>query len=106
MNLPIVNEGTTGYLDATFLTRNGNAEAPSTLVYRIDDVASGATVRGETPIAAGATVTIPLTPSDNAILNPAAVTEKRRVTVKGSYNVDDAVNAQFDYLVRNLSKVP
>jgi len=101
----IVNERSTAYLSLTFLDKAQSPAEPLTVTFRIDDVASGAEVRGDTSITPAESVEITLTPADNVILNPNLAQEMRRVTVVGTYGVDDAVRSQFVYQVRNLSGV-
>jgi hypothetical protein len=108
MRQPIeqVNEKSTAYLTATFKDKAGVAQAPALAHYRIDDVESGQTVRGETEITApGAVVELVLTVVDNTLVNQAAKHELRRVTVVGEYGAGDAVTAEYIYDVVNLKGV-
>lgn len=102
MGLEVVNEGGTAYLTVTFLDRDGAAQAPASVSYRIDDVASGQEVLGDTDVSPGSSVLITLRPSDNAMVNAERHRERRRVTVTAVYEVDDALPDAYDYVVRNL----
>ena len=101
-----VNEQSTAYLTVTFRNKAGVAEAPATAKYRIDDVASGSAVLGETAITpVAATVEVRLTPANNTLLVAGNPAELRRVTVIGEYGQDDAVTSEYLYEVVNLSGV-
>lgn len=100
-----VNERSTAYLAVSFLDKVGGQAAPTSVTYRIDDVASGAQVLGETSVTAGASIEIKLSPVDNAILNANLATELKRVTVVATYGANDAVRSQYVYEVRNLGGV-
>jgi len=105
MSEQTVNEGSTAYLTVTLLDKDGAQAAPSALSYQIDDVTTGTTVRSATALAAAAQVEITLAPTDNAIQTATNKRERRRVTVQASYGAGDALNAEYDYIVRNLSGV-
>lgn len=102
-----VNEQSTAYLTVTFRNKAGAAEAPAAAKYRIDDVASGSAVLGETAITpVAATVEVRLTPNNNTLLEAGNPSELRRVTVVGEYGQGDAVTSEYVYEVINLSGVP
>jgi len=103
--LAIVPEQTTAYLTVTFLDKNGAAAAPTSVTYRIDCLRSGTVVLADTPLTPAASIEIVITPAQNAIQQAANSNEHKRVTVKATYGAADAVNDQYDYLVRNLSGV-
>ena len=101
-----VNEKTTAYLTVIFLDKSGNQEPPSSATWQVHDVESGEQMKAETPIdpiAAQVELTIPA--SVNAIVNAAKASERRRVTIKAVYGSDDGLNDQWEYSVKNLSKV-
>lgn len=100
-----VNERSTAYLTVTFRDKAGAVAAPSTVTYSIHDVQSGAAIRAATPVSAGGSVEIVLTPADNAILSANSEKELRRVTIEATYGAEDAVRAQFLYYVKNLRAV-
>jgi hypothetical protein len=100
-----VNEGSTAYLTVTFLDKDGNAEAPTSVTWEVHDVPGGEELQGATAIAAASEIEITLPPAVNAILDDDKEWEQRRVTVKASYGASDAVNSTFDYRVLNLSAV-
>ena len=98
-----VNEKSTAYLSVTFRNKAGAAQAPATATYRIDDVATGQTVRGDTDIGTpDSTVELTLTVDDNTLKNAIAAAEQRRVTVVAEYGAGDAVRAEYIYEVVNL----
>ena len=101
-----IPEGTTAYLTVTFLNKAGAQAAPASATWEVIDVYSGIVMKTSaaiSPIAAQVELTIPA--SANAIQDESHRNEQRRVIVKASYGVDDGVNDQYDYLVRNLSQV-
>lgn len=104
MVAPIVNEKSTAYLTVTCKDKAGAQAAPSALSYRIDCLTTGQVLLEDTALAAAAEVEITLTPAQNAILG-GNQQERRRVTVQATYGAADAVNAEFEYVVRNLGGV-
>lgn len=103
-----VNEGSGAFVTANFLDKDGNAAtAPNTITYRIDDVATGTEVRGDTPIGSPAqSIEISLQPADTVILNERNERERRRLTIKGDYTAGDVVVGFADYDVLNSSFEP
>lgn len=101
-----VNEKSTAYLTVTFRDKAGAAQAPTTVKYKIDDVATGEQVRAEEEISSpDDTIELRLEVGDNTLLNGIAKTEQRRVTVVAEYGAGDAVTAEFIYEVVNLAGV-
>lgn len=99
-----VREKNTCVLACTFRDENGNPVTPDSAAYRIDDIKES----GDTPIVALTLFTPPdieVDAADNRILDPARNTELRRVTITWTYGSGKAGADEFDYLVRNLSKV-
>lgn len=106
MALEIVNEGSTAYLTVAFTDKNGAAAAPTTVTYRIDCLTNGTEVKDDTSLSPGTSVEITITATENAIISQSNALEKRVVTVIGSYGTGDAVKNEYQYWVKNLSKVP
>lgn len=101
-----INEESTGYLTVKFFDKAGALAAPSSVVYRIDDVATGLEVRADTAVGSpGSEIEIVLTPADNTILNTVGDNETRRVTVTGTYGPSDQVTDDYLYEVRNLKGI-
>lgn len=105
MALESVDEGSAAELTVTFKDKDGQPEAPASLTYRVDCLTNNQQVRGDTALSPAATVTIQLTPSDNAIIDQNNAKEKRLVTVKANFGADDADNREYTYEVKNLIKV-
>ncbi|OHD23484.1 MAG: hypothetical protein A2Y38_19115 [Spirochaetes bacterium GWB1_59_5] len=101
----IVKEGSTAYLTATFKDKTGALAAPSTLSYRIDCLTTGQVVRDDMLLTPADTVEITLTPADMAILTAGNSRETKRVTVKAGYGANDAVNDEYELIVKNLGGV-
>lgn len=97
-----INEGTTAYLTVTFKDKAGVNAAPTSATYRVDCLTTGTAIRAATALPAGASVELTLTKTDNRIVTPANVRERRRVTVVGTYGADDQVQEEYDYDVLNL----
>jgi hypothetical protein len=101
-----VNERSTAYITVVFRDKTGAAAAPTTITYRIDDVATGKEIRDDTAITpAASTVEIVLTPADNAMASPALAVERHAVTVTGVYGDADQVIGEYVYEVLNLQAV-
>jgi hypothetical protein len=101
-----VKELTTAYLTVTFKDKDGAQVAPSSILWRLDDVATDGQIVGDTVIAAAAQIEIQLDATYNAIINAANKRERKRVTVKATYGAGDTLNDEFLYRVINLTKVP
>lgn len=101
-----VNEGSTAYLTVAFFDEDGDALAPTSATWQVHDVRSGQVMQAEAsiaPISASVTLTVP--PAANAIVTAANERETRRVTIKAAYGTGQAINAQYDYEVINLTYV-
>lgn len=100
-----VNEKSTAWLTVNSFDKDGVAEAPSTMTYRIDDVDSGTEILADTALTPATSVTIQLTPADNTLVDAARKQERHRVTVHTEFGVDDEHNEHFTYTVRNLEGI-
>jgi len=101
-----ISEQSTGYVTVKFYDKAGEPEAPNTVVYRIEDVATGQTVRADTTITApDSELEIVLTVTDNTIINRNGDNETRRITVTGHYGPTDQVTDEYFYEVRNLKGI-
>jgi hypothetical protein len=112
----IINEKSTGYISVAFFNKDGDAAIPSAVSYRIDDVITGDEIKDDTVVSfPAAVINIVIASSENIIVSPTAEVlyysedgkplEKHRLTVKSSYGVDDSLNDEFDFYVKNLSGV-
>ena len=106
MGLEIVNEGSMAYLTVTFLDKDGEEDVPDSVSYRIDCESNDQEVRDDTAVTPGATIEIPLTSADNAIIDPAHNLEKKVVTITAVYGEDDEVSDEYKYQVKNLKHKP
>lgn len=97
-----VNERSTSYLVVTFKNKDGVAISPASVSYRIDCLTTNTQVRGDTSIVASGTVEIVLSPTDNAMVLPGNIVERRRVTVTGIYNAGDEITEEYVYELKNL----
>ena len=91
-----VNEGSTAWLTVTFLDKNKEPEAPTTIFYRIDCLTTATAIKAETPVTpAASSVEIELTVMDNRIVKQSNKYEKRLVTVSCTYGVDEAMPEEY-----------
>lgn len=100
-----VDEGTSAVLTLRCYDRGGVAVAPLNVTYQVDCSTTGTAVRTATALPSTPQIELTLTGVDNAIVDAGNVRELRRVTVEATLPGGDTVNAQYDYLVRNLSGV-
>ena len=100
-----VPEKTTAYLTVSFLDKAGAPAIPASVTYRIDCLTTNTAILADTALTPAASIEITLTPAQNAIINQANALEAKRVTVKATYGASDALNDEYDYLVKNLSGV-
>lgn len=106
MSSVTVNEGSTAYLTVSFKDQSGNALVPASATWQVHDMRSGQVMQAETAVpglAAETIITIP--PAVNAIVKTASPKEVRRVTIKAAYGPGQAINAEYDYTVVNLTYV-
>lgn len=91
--------GTTSYLTANFFDEDGNPSAPISVSYKVDNLDTGATIRGSTSATPSTNVEITLTADvDNVAPTSPNAYETRRVTVTGVYPSAQTVQ-YFDYVV-------
>ena len=99
-----VNENSSGYLEVDFYNKEKVLEAPASVIYRIDCITNNVEVKGDTPVSPAASISIPLTPEDNMIINPVNDIERRLVTVTAVFGTNDALVDDFEYPVNNVRK--
>jgi hypothetical protein len=100
----VVNEGSPAQVKVTTYTLAGEAQAPTTLHYRIDDVATGQAVKALAEVATPAAETvISIAPEHNLIINPSLLEEARRLTVLVDKDTANQAQAQLTYYVKNIS---
>lgn len=91
--------GTTSYLTANFFDEDGNPSAPISVSYKVDNLDTGAAIRGSTSATPSANVEITLTADvDNVAPTSPNAYDTRRVTVTGVYASAQTVQ-YFDYVV-------
>ena len=98
----IVWDGNSAVLTVIFFDAEDNPDAPTTVSYRIDCLTNNQEVRGDTDITPAETVKIPLTSSENTLINETNKWEKRVVTVTAGYGTGDDVIRKYPYLVKTL----
>jgi hypothetical protein len=103
--IPVVNEGSTHMVSASFADEDGNPVIPTSGTYRVDDVASDTALvepTAFTPTAAEQVITIPHTA--NRILSAARAWEERRLTLTFVYAGGQG-SGDYLYKVKNLGGV-
>lgn len=99
----IVNEGSTAYLSVSFKDKAGALATPASLTYSLRCLTTGAVLRDAVPLTASSQVEITLTPADNTLQNPGNLYETRLLTIVAGYGASDALQDQYEYLVKNLA---
>lgn len=106
MRYDTVNEKSTSIVTLSFADEAGNAVTPTSGTYRIDDVASGTQIKGDTAFTpVSSTHEITISDSENAILDSDNARELRCVTVSVTYGVGKKCTAEYRYYVVNLMKI-
>ena len=104
---PIVNERSTALVDVAFWDEDGVAATPSAASYRIDNASSGTAVLASTALTGLApTMTIEITPTQNAMGTATNPVEERVVTVDWTYGSARRGTDEYRYLLRNLGGIP
>ena len=102
----VVNEGSTHFVTAAFADEAGQPVTPVSGTWRVDDVASGTVMVGETaftPTGAEHTFTIPA--AANAMVSASKAWEERRLTITFAYPGGQGTGDYF-YQVKNLGGIP
>ena len=100
-----INEGSSGDLTASFYNSAGQPDVPTTVTVQIQCLTNNQEIRAEQAVSPASSILIPITRTENRIINQANQIERRRVTVRTTYGAEDGLNDQYDYVVRNLSQV-
>jgi hypothetical protein len=101
-----INEDSKHNVRVTFKDEDGRPYVPTTIHYRIDCDTTKQQVLGVTEFTpVGSSVTIPVTPSQNAIIKDANKRELKTMKVFADYGTDDQVTEVVQWYVRNLSGV-
>lgn len=88
---------------AKFLNRSTAAlVVPTNVKYRVDDLATGAPLLDWTGITAASTVSITLTPTQNAIRNSYNSLEQKQLTVASDYSLSTQYIETLIYTVKNV----
>lgn len=96
------NEGQSATVNIVFQDDEEALVVPTTLRYRIDCLTTGRTVRDWTTLTPASTVAIPITPSDNAILNTRNASERKQMVIQTDYGTDDQAVEYSEWIVKNL----
>lgn len=102
-----VNEGSTCYLTVSFKDKNGVAAAPTGVSYRIDCLTNDQEIKDDTDFTPpAASIEIEIDSTDNAIIDQDNHSERRLVTVTGTYGAEDKIVEEYEYDLINMTKKP
>ena len=102
-----VNEGSTCYLDVSFKDKEGVLAAPTSISYRIDCITNDEEIKDDTVFAPPASsIEIEIDSTDNAIIDQDNNSERRLVTVTGTYGAEDKIVEEYEYDLINMTKKP
>ncbi|HEX7114975.1 MAG TPA: hypothetical protein VF193_07570 [Steroidobacter sp.] len=100
---PRVQEGSAFTATAYFRDRaTSAASAPSTVKYRIDNLTTGDVEQDWTSVSAGASVSISVTATHNAIRSPCNTVELKQLTVAANPDTETQVRQSIVYEVANI----
>jgi hypothetical protein len=99
------NEGQSATVNIVFQDDDNVATTPTTLRYRIDCLTNRRQVRDWTTLTPASSVSIPITPSDNAILNTRNDVERRQMVIQTEYGTNDQAVEYSEWTVKNLQGV-
>lgn len=104
--IPVVNEGSTHVVTASFFDEDGNAVIPASASYRVDDAASGAEVIAATAVTPTTPVIDIVIPAGkNMILNAVRSSEQRVLTMTFTYSGGKTGTGEYTYRITNLRGV-
>ena len=103
-----MNEKSTASVVVKPYDKDGNAATPNSMTYRIDCLTSGNSVKTETILTPATSVTITITPTENAMQVATNDYEIKEVTVTSEFNPTPGVDTLIEthkYRVQNLNAV-
>lgn len=104
---PQVTEGTAFTATAYFRNRSSSAASvPTTAKYRIDCLSTGNQVRDWTTLTPSASISIAISPSDNATQDDANDSEVRQLTVMADEGLSTQVVESARWSIENLYGSP
>jgi hypothetical protein len=97
-----IKEGSTRSFTVQWVDSGNLPLAPSSAQYRIDSITTGVVVRDWTDIPAPVSPqTIKLALTDAVLTDSSLPSEVHRMTVLGSYNLDDVIIGELEYTITN-----
>lgn len=101
-----MNEGSQHVVTAKFRQRSdASAQTPTNIHYRIDDVASGASVLDWTSVSADDEITITVTATQNALRDQCQPYEVRELVVAADYGLSTQYVDRVRFTLENLQGV-
>lgn len=99
--MDIVREKNTSLLPISFYDEDGAPVTPTSATYQIDDE-SGAVITAETAFTPGDLL---ISANENRIVTGTKQSERRKVTIKWTYGTGKSGAEEYEYIVKNLTKV-
>lgn len=104
--MQVIAEKTAAYLTADFVDQDGNAYAPNTVEWRLDDVTNSAEVVDWTSVTPAASVSITIGATDNELVDQDNISELRCIKVRVDLGLASQGLESLYYRVKNLQGVP
>ena len=98
---PVYEEGSSFSATAYFRVADV-ATAPTTARYRIDDLKARVALQDWTSLTAAASISIPITATDNAIRDQSNAFETKQLTVESDFGTATATRDSVRWKVRNI----
>lgn len=96
-----VDEGSSFTATASFRLVDAST-VPTTVRYRIDDDYTGDEVRTWTDLTPAASISISITPADNASINGSRREERKQLTVETNTDLDTQTRERVYWTVKNI----
>lgn len=80
-------------------------QVPTNIRYRIDDLTNCQVIQDWIDVTPASSVTVIVTPTQNAIIASCNRTERKELTVEANYGLDTQFTDTFDWQVRNIKGI-
>lgn len=100
---PVFNEGSTCVVAASFFAASTGAPfTPTSILYRVDDINSGAPIVASTSVTPAPSVSITVTGAQNALLSALRCVEEHQLTVTVEDSYGNVANVPIRWLVKRV----
>jgi hypothetical protein len=97
-------EGRTIEFDFTFYNSDNELVTPSDITYRLDDEDTLEEILPNTPfLDLASTITIPIPPESNLVLNRSLEKEIHVLTIKANYGAPTGITEEIRFYIENLN---